>query len=85
MRSRRASSRARIRPRSRTTKWRATPSPAAAIPSASETSSTGPCRAITSCMFETVFSNSGSDGATTTTGTIRSTSAMGPCLSSPDA
>src|ERR1700680_477890 len=42
-------------------------------------------RAATSCMLETVFSNSSSSGATTITGTFSSINAIGPCLSSPAA
>ena len=50
-----------------------------------ETSITLPSRAITSCMLETVLSKSASEGASTMTGTSSSISAIGPCLSSPDA
>ena len=63
----------------------ATPSRAAATPSASEIKITLPPRAITSCMFEIVFSNSASGGAITTTGMVSSMSAIGPCFSSPAA
>ena len=44
-----------------------------------------PPRAATSCMLETVFSNTRSYGAITTTGMFSSISAIGPCLSSPAA
>ena len=44
-----------------------------------------PSRAATSCMFETVFSNTRSCGAITMTGMVLSMSAIGPCLSSPAA
>ena len=61
------------------------PSPWLAMPDASDSSTTWPPRAITSCMLDTVFSKRGPDGAITITGTFSSISAMGPCLSSPAA
>ncbi len=60
-------------------------SPASAIPSESEISTTLPPRACTSCMFDTVFSNNGPDGASTMIGTESSISAIGPCFISPAA
>ena len=62
-----------------------TPSRAMLDPAASVTSQTWPSRAMTSCILLTVLSKSASVGAITTTGTVLSTSAMGPCFSSPDA
>ena len=44
-----------------------------------------PPRAATSCMFETVFSNTASRGAMTMTGIASSISAIGPCFNSPAA
>jgi hypothetical protein len=44
-----------------------------------------PPRAATSCMLETVFSNTPSRGAMTTTSIASSTSAIGPCFISPAA
>ena len=44
-----------------------------------------PPRAITSCTFDSVLSNSASDGASTITGTASSISAIGPCFISPAA
>jgi len=44
---------------------------------------TWPPRARTSCMLDFTFSSSASFGAITTTGMSSSTSASGPCLSSP--
>ena len=61
------------------------PSPAAAMPAASEMRITRPPLARTSCMLLTVFSNSGPDGAMTITGTDSSISAIGPCFISPAA
>ena len=68
---------------SRSSRWRSRRP--AAMPSASEISTTLPPRAWTSCMFETVFSNSGPDGARTIIGTLSSISAIGPCFISPAA
>jgi len=44
-----------------------------------------PPRAATSCMLDTVLSNTRSCGAITITGMVSSISAIGPCLSSPAA
>src|ERR1051326_2641640 len=53
-------------------------SPMRAMPAESEIITTLPPRAQTSSMFEKVFSNSASGGATTTTGTLSSMRAIGP-------
>ncbi len=60
-------------------------SPCSAAPFASPMSTIRPPRAATSCMFETVFSNTASCGAMTMTGTLSSMRAIGPCFSSPAA
>jgi hypothetical protein len=44
---------------------------------------TGPPRAMTSAVLETVFSKRASEGARTMTGVASSIRAMGPCFSSP--
>ncbi len=54
-------------------------------PAASLSSTSLPPRALTCSKFEAVLSNSESLGATTTTGTNSSISAIGPCFISPAA
>ena len=58
---------------------------ASAAPFASVRRMILPPRAATSCMLETVFSNTPSCGAVTITGMVSSISAIGPCFNSPAA
>ena len=59
--------------------------PSRATPAASLIRISLPPRALTCSKFEAVLSNSASLGATTTTGTYSSISAIGPCFISPAA
>ncbi|MNV57052.1 hypothetical protein D3C71_1493650 [compost metagenome] len=60
-----------------------TPSDSLKLLSWSANTNSSPPRARTSCMLDLTFSSRLSLGAITTTGMSSSTSASGPCLSSP--